>query len=158
MTGCLMYVCRGTRPDIAYSVGVLAKYMKQPRTLHLKAAMDILKYIAATKLMGIEYGGQRDTFVGYSDSDRDEDEVDEAVKIMCDNESVEAVLRSPRINEVSKHISRKWNFAKESVALNEVKIEHVSTAKQVADIFTKPLERQKFEAGRLALGVKAWPV
>ncbi|GAX77735.1 hypothetical protein CEUSTIGMA_g5178.t1 [Chlamydomonas eustigma] len=72
MTGCLislMYVCRGTRPDIAYSVGVLARYMKQPRTLHLKAAMDILKYLAATKLMGIEYGGQRDTFVGYSDSD-----------------------------------------------------------------------------------------
>jgi hypothetical protein len=64
MTGCLMYVCRGTRPDIAYSVGVLARYMKQPRTLHLKAAMDILKYLAATKLMGIEYGGQRDTFVG----------------------------------------------------------------------------------------------
>jgi len=53
---------------------------------------------------------------------------DEAVEIMCDNESSEAVLRSPRINEVSKHISRKWNFAKESVALNEVKIEHVSTA------------------------------
>jgi hypothetical protein len=70
---------------------------------------------------------------------------DEAVEIMCDNESSEAVLRSPRINEVSKHISRKWNFAKESVALNEVKIEHVSTAKQVADIFTKPLQRQRFE-------------
>ncbi|GAX86692.1 hypothetical protein CEUSTIGMA_g14099.t1, partial [Chlamydomonas eustigma] len=69
MTGCLMYVCRGTRPDIAYSVGVLARYMMQPRTLHLKAAMDILKYLAATKLMGIEYGGERDTFVGYSDSD-----------------------------------------------------------------------------------------
>ncbi|GAX86625.1 hypothetical protein CEUSTIGMA_g14033.t1, partial [Chlamydomonas eustigma] len=186
MTGCLMYVCRGTRPDIAYSVGVLARYMKQPRTLHLKAAMDILKYLAATKLMGIEYGGQRDTFVGYSDSDlggcRDDSrsttgfafmlnggavswrsrlqptiadssceaefmaaaeaikealwfkkllpnlgviDEDEAVMIMCDNESAEAVLRSPRINEVSKHISRKWNFAKESVALNEVKIEHV---------------------------------
>ncbi|GAX84540.1 hypothetical protein CEUSTIGMA_g11961.t1 [Chlamydomonas eustigma] len=198
MTSCLMYVCRGTRPDIAYSVGVLARYMKQPRTLHLKAAMDILKYLAATKLMGIEYGGRRDTFVGYSDSDlvswrsRLQPTIadssceaefmaaaeaikealwfkkllpnlgvineDEAVKIMCDNESAEAVLRSPRINEVSKHISRKWNFAKESVALNEVKIEHVSTANQVADIFTKPLERQKFEAGRLALGVKAWPV
>ncbi|GAX86101.1 hypothetical protein CEUSTIGMA_g13514.t1 [Chlamydomonas eustigma] len=188
------------------SAGVLARYMKQPRTLHLKAAMDILKYLAATKLMGIEYGGQRDTFVGYSDSDlgrgcRDDSrsstgfafmlnggalswrsrlqptiadssceaefmaaaeaikealwfkkllpnlgviDEDEAVKIMCDNESAEAVLRSPRINEVSKHISRKWNFAKESVPLNEVKIEHVSTAKQVADIFTKPLERQKF--------------
>jgi hypothetical protein len=62
---------------------------------------------------------------------------DEAVKIKCDNESAEAVLRSPGINEVSKHISRKWNFAKESVALNKVKIEHVSTAKQLADIFTK---------------------
>ncbi|GAX84434.1 hypothetical protein CEUSTIGMA_g11854.t1 [Chlamydomonas eustigma] len=69
MTGCLMYVCRGTRPDIAYSVGVLARYIKKPKTLHLKAAMDILKCLAATKLMGIEYGGQRDTFVGYSDND-----------------------------------------------------------------------------------------
>jgi hypothetical protein len=69
MTGCLMYVCCGTRPDIAYSIGVLVTYMKQPRTLHLKAAMDIIKYLAPTKLMGIEYGGQRDTFVGYFDSD-----------------------------------------------------------------------------------------
>ncbi|GAX77810.1 hypothetical protein CEUSTIGMA_g5253.t1 [Chlamydomonas eustigma] len=51
------------------AIGGFDRYMKQPRTLHLKAAMDILKYLAATKLMGIEYGGQRDTFVGYSDSD-----------------------------------------------------------------------------------------
>jgi hypothetical protein len=38
LTGCLMYLCRDTRPDISYSVGVLARYMKQPWTLHLKAA------------------------------------------------------------------------------------------------------------------------
>ncbi|GAX74883.1 hypothetical protein CEUSTIGMA_g2329.t1 [Chlamydomonas eustigma] len=177
MTGCLMYVCRGTRPDIAYSVGVLAsdlggcrddsrsttgfafmlnggavswrsrlqptiaeaRHVKQSSWLQLETIKEALWFKKLLPNLGVI-------------------DEDEAVKIMCDNESAEAVLRSPRINEVSKHISRKWNFAKESVALNEVKIEHVSTAKQVADIFTKPLERQKFEAGRLALGVKAWPV
>jgi hypothetical protein len=69
------------------------------------------------------------------------------------------VLKSPRITEVSKHISRKWNFAKERVALGEVQIQYVPTARlarQVADILTKPLERIKVEAGRAALGVKAW--
>jgi hypothetical protein len=84
---------------------------------------------------------------------------DEAVHIVCDNQNTEALLKLPRITEVSKHISRKWNFAKERVALGEVQIEHVPTARlarQVADILTKPLERIKVEAGRAALGVKAW--
>jgi len=86
---------------------------------------------------------------------------DEVVHILCDNQSAEAVLKSPRITEVSKHISRKWNFAKERVALDtlntldEVPIQHVPTAGQVADIVTKPLEHIKLEAGRAAIGVKS---
>jgi hypothetical protein len=206
LTGCLMYLCRGTRPDISYSIGVLARYMKQARTLHLKAAWDITKYLAGTKRIGIEYGGNQ-SFVGYSDSDlggsRDDQRSttgytfmlhggtvswesrlqstiadssckaelmaaaeaikealwfkklvpdlgvmneDEAVHILCDNQSAEAVLKSPRTTEVSK----------QRVALGEVQIQHVPKARQVADILTKPLERIKFEAGRAALGVKAW--
>jgi hypothetical protein len=42
--------------------------MKQPRTLHLKAAWDIMKCLAGTKRMGIEYGVNQ-SFDGYSDSD-----------------------------------------------------------------------------------------
>ncbi|GAX78859.1 hypothetical protein CEUSTIGMA_g6297.t1 [Chlamydomonas eustigma] len=82
---------------------------------------------------------------------------EEAVHIILyDNLSAEAVLKTPKITEVSKHISRKCNFAKKRVALGEVQIEYVPTSRQVADILTKLLQRMKFELGRAALGVKAW--
>ncbi|GAX79885.1 hypothetical protein CEUSTIGMA_g7325.t1 [Chlamydomonas eustigma] len=150
MTGCLMYVCRGTRPpDIAYSVGVLVVLVRliMCSLCCFKAAVAAESFMAAAVAIKEAHLWLKKLFPNLGVIDEDE-----AVKIMCDyNESAEAVLRSPpRIIEVSKHISRQWNFAKESVALNAVKIEYVITAKQVADIFTKPLERQKFEAGRLA--------
>ena len=42
---------------------------------------------------------------------------------------------------------------KDQVAQNEVKLEFISTAAQVADIFTKPLAKDVFERLRTLLGV-----
>ena len=40
--------------------------------------------------------------------------------------------------------------------MGEVRFSYVPTADMVADILTKALLPQKFELGRLAMGVKAW--
>jgi len=55
LVGSLLYLAKGTRPDIAYPVGVLSRYVNDVGPTHVAAAKRILRYIAGTKNMGITY-------------------------------------------------------------------------------------------------------
>ncbi|GJY42005.1 zinc finger, CCHC-type containing protein [Tanacetum coccineum] len=58
-----------TRPDLSYSVGLLSRFMQDPKDHHLKAVKQVIRYIKGIKEYGIIYkkeGGCRIT--GYSDS------------------------------------------------------------------------------------------
>nr|GEV01806.1 ribonuclease H-like domain, reverse transcriptase, RNA-dependent DNA polymerase [Tanacetum cinerariifolium] len=68
LIGCLRYLLH-TRPDLSYSVGILNRFMKEPKDHHLKAIKQVIRYIKGTKDHGIIYkkdGGFKIT--GYSDS------------------------------------------------------------------------------------------
>ncbi|XP_052288532.1 uncharacterized mitochondrial protein AtMg00810-like [Citrus sinensis] len=59
-----------TRPDILYAVGLVSRYMENPKTAHFKAAKRILRYIKGTTNFGLLYSFSNDyKLVGYSDSD-----------------------------------------------------------------------------------------
>lgn len=60
-----------TRPDIAYFVGVLSRYMERPTMLHYIAVKRILRYIKGTVDYGLIYmqGTGNYLLSGYSDSD-----------------------------------------------------------------------------------------
>ena len=63
------------RPDIAYAVGVLTRYMHNPGPAHMEAAMDLARYLAGTVELGIVFrstGNKRPLL--YCDSDRGGDE------------------------------------------------------------------------------------
>jgi hypothetical protein len=47
VVGCLIYLCH-TRPDIAYAVSVVSRYMHDPRTGHMKIVYQILRYLKGT--------------------------------------------------------------------------------------------------------------
>ena len=69
LVGNLLYLTI-TRPDIAYAVGIVSRYMADPHIEHWKAAKRILRYIKGTYQLGIEYKyGGEPTLVGYIDSD-----------------------------------------------------------------------------------------
>jgi hypothetical protein len=55
--GSLMYLMVGTRPDLAYYVGVLAKYVSKPTTLQWNALTRVLRYVIHTKNLGLVYRG-----------------------------------------------------------------------------------------------------
>lgn len=57
LTGSLMYLSICSRPDISYSVGVLARYMANPTTVHGQAAKSVGRYLKGTANHGITYGG-----------------------------------------------------------------------------------------------------
>jgi hypothetical protein len=72
LIGSLMYLSVCTRPDIAYAVGALARYMSCPSMEHWQAAKGVLRYLAGTVSYGIMFGSTSDNttgVVGYCDAD-----------------------------------------------------------------------------------------
>jgi hypothetical protein len=68
LVGSMMYLAVCTRPDIAHSVGLLARFFNEPTSVHLLAAKQVMRYVACTREMGLEFGGGSG-LVGYADSD-----------------------------------------------------------------------------------------
>ncbi|MCO5594202.1 hypothetical protein L7F22_048227 [Adiantum nelumboides] len=67
--GSLMYAMIASRPDIAFAVGVVSRYMSNLSKKHWEAVKGILRYLKATKNMCICYGSQELSVMGYTDSD-----------------------------------------------------------------------------------------
>jgi hypothetical protein len=69
--GSIMYAMTSTRPDIAFAVGLVSRYLNKPRVSHWKAVRQILAYIKGTLDVGLVFGGHQasEQMVGYSDAD-----------------------------------------------------------------------------------------
>ena len=66
MTGSLMFSMVETRPDIAFSVAVAARFAKNPSHAHTEAVKTILRYLNGLINRRITYGGEEDLLVkGY---------------------------------------------------------------------------------------------
>ena len=69
LVGSLRYLTC-TRPDIAYGVGLVSRYMEEPKMTHWKAIKRILRYVKCTLSHGLFYSHTNEfDLVGYSDSD-----------------------------------------------------------------------------------------
>ena len=66
--GSLMYVMVCTRPDIAHVVGVISRYMSDPRIEHWNAVKWILRYLRGTSKMCLHFGSSTTNLQGYVDS------------------------------------------------------------------------------------------
>ena len=69
MIGSLLYLT-ASRPDIAFSVGVCARFQAAPKESHLTAVKRIIRYINGTSDYGIWYSRDSNEYLaGYSDAD-----------------------------------------------------------------------------------------
>ncbi|CAI7802280.1 unnamed protein product [Closterium sp. NIES-53] len=71
LVGCLMYLMTCTRPDLAYPLSLLARYMApgRHRKVHMDAAKRVLRYLCSTLGMGLVLGGRGDVILtGHSDA------------------------------------------------------------------------------------------
>lgn len=68
--GSLRYLVN-SRPDLAFSVGYVSRFMEKPTTEHMAAVKRVLRYIAGTTNYGCQYQRKKDAvcLVGYIDSD-----------------------------------------------------------------------------------------
>ncbi|CAI7740841.1 unnamed protein product [Closterium sp. NIES-54] len=71
LVGCLMYLMTCTRPDLAYPLSILARYVApgRHRPEHIGAAKRVLRYVCSTSGMGLVLGGRRrEVLTGHADA------------------------------------------------------------------------------------------
>ncbi|CAI7926948.1 unnamed protein product [Closterium sp. NIES-54] len=71
LVGCLMYLMTCTRPDLAYPLSILARYVApgRHRPEHMAAAKRVWRYLCSTSGMGLVLGGRRPVVLtGHADA------------------------------------------------------------------------------------------
>ena len=71
LVGSLMYVASGSRPDIAFAVSKLSRFLTCYRETHWQAAIRVVRYLKGTRTMSLEIGGLSPipSLIRYCDSD-----------------------------------------------------------------------------------------
>ncbi|GKB48936.1 retrotransposon protein, putative, ty1-copia subclass [Tanacetum coccineum] len=162
--GSLMYLMVCTRPDIAYAVSVVSRYLANPGKNHWEAVKWILKYLRGTANVGLVYGTDRGNHVdvtGFVDSDyaKDPDKgsylakglleelgmVLNTVAVNCDNQGAIHLSRNHVFHERTKHINVRYHFIREVLEAKTVKVLKVGTEHNAADALTKVVPGRKLQ-------------
>jgi len=68
LVGSLLYLSTSTRPDIAFAVGRLTRFVASPTEEHLTAGKAVLRYLKGTSTLGLCYAGDGG-LAGFCDAD-----------------------------------------------------------------------------------------
>ncbi|XP_014490299.1 uncharacterized protein LOC106753033 [Vigna radiata var. radiata] len=66
------------------------------------------------------------------------------IPLKCDSTSAINLTKNPILHSKTKHIEIRHHFIRDHINRGEIKIEYVDTLHQWADIFTKPLNKERF--------------
>ncbi|WVY89239.1 hypothetical protein V8G54_034753 [Vigna mungo] len=195
LVGSLRFLCN-SRPDIMFGVGLLSRFMSDPKKSHMTAAKRMLRYIKGTEDFGILFQqGQKCgdlKLVGYTDADFGGDEDDRkstsgsiffihgapvswsskkhnvialssyeseyvvgCLVLNMDNTSAINLAKNPISHGRSKHIDIKYHFLRDMVNKGKIDLKHCRTELQLADIFTKSLNQERFKFLRSSIGVQS---
>jgi hypothetical protein len=77
------------------------------------------------------------------------------IKLFVDNKSAINLVNHPVCHGRSKHIERRYHFLRDQVNKGKVEIRYCKTEVQLADIFTKPLKKVRFEELKGSIGMRS---
>ncbi|GJT08536.1 ribonuclease H-like domain-containing protein [Tanacetum coccineum] len=151
LAGSLQYLTF-TRPNISYVVQQVCLYMHDPREPHLSALQRILRYVSGTLDYGLQlFSSSTTDLVAYFDADwagcpttRQYHGVANAVVETCWLRNLLLELHSPLSSATL-------------VYCDNIRVLHVPSRYQFADIFTKGLTSALFEEFRSRLSVRSPP-
>jgi hypothetical protein len=75
------------------------------------------------------------------------------IPLLCGNEIIIKLANNPVQHSRIKHIDIRHHFLRDHEAKGDIALLHVSTERQLADIFTKPLDEQRSCALRSELNI-----
>nr|GEW85789.1 hypothetical protein [Tanacetum cinerariifolium] len=178
MFGYLMHLT-SSRPDLIYEVCLCARFQAKPTEKHLNVVKRIFRYLKGTIKIGLWYSKDTDmSLTEYSDADhaRCHDTrcstsgsaqffgdklltyngfTFNKIPLYCDNKSMTALCCNNIQHSRAKHIDVHYHFIKEQVENEIVELYFVRTEYQLADIFTKPFPRERFNFLIEKLGMRS---
>ncbi|XP_033134130.1 uncharacterized protein LOC103837662 isoform X1 [Brassica rapa] len=80
-----------------------------------------------------------------------------APTVYCDNIGATYLCANPVFHSRMKHIAIDYHFVRSQIQSHALRVTHVSTHDQLADGFTKPLQRNQFQNLRAKIGVTKVP-
>ncbi|GJR84872.1 retrovirus-related pol polyprotein from transposon TNT 1-94 [Tanacetum coccineum] len=162
MIGSLMYLT-SNRPDLIYAVCLCARYQAKPTEKHLNVdtGMSLTAYADANharcqdtrrstsgsaQFLGDKLMRSQLTDYGF---------LFNKIPLYCDNKSAIALCCNNVQHSRAKHIDVRYHFIKDQVENRIVELYFVRTEYQLADIFTKPLPRERFNFLIEKLGMRS---
>ncbi|GJT77235.1 ribonuclease H-like domain-containing protein [Tanacetum coccineum] len=149
LAGSLQYLTF-TRPKISYVVHQVCLYMHDPREPHFLALKRILRaeaeYRGVTNAVA-ETCWLRNLLCELHTS------LSSATLVYCDNVSAIYLSCNPVLHQCTKHIKIDIHFVCDLVVAGQVRVLHVPSRYQFADIFTKELPSTLFEEFSSSLSV-----
>ena len=77
----------------------------------------------------------------------------DVISILCDNTSAIDLSKNPVLHSRSKYIDVRHHFLRDHVNKGDIKMTHIDTEINLTDIFTKPLNSERFTKLCLDLGM-----
>jgi hypothetical protein len=77
---------------------------------------------------------------------RDFGVISERVPLMCDNTSAISVAKNLVFHKRMRHLEMRHHFLIDHVEKRDIEIRYIDIERQLADIFTKPLDSSRFAA------------
>ncbi|CAI7847470.1 unnamed protein product [Closterium sp. NIES-54] len=149
LLGCLMYLMTCTRPDLAYPVSLLARYVAPGRhqKVHWDAAKRVLRYLCSTSGMWLVLGGWGPLrWLTYLLTDLGEQPRSPPV-LYVDNKAMIALCQEHRLEHRTKHITLQYFLARELQQRGHLRLAYVASQANTVDVFTKALppgDHQRF--------------
>jgi hypothetical protein len=66
------------------------------------------------------------------------------VSLMCDNTSTISVEKNPVFHKRMRHLERRHHFLRDHIEKGDIEMRYIDIERQLADIFTKPLDTSRF--------------
>ncbi|CAI7933125.1 unnamed protein product [Closterium sp. NIES-54] len=162
LVGCLMYVMTCTRPDLAYPLSLLARYVApgRHRKVHWDAAKRVLWYLCSMLGMGLMLGGRCPVVLtGHADASWElrwltflltglGEQPRSPPVLYVDIKAMIALCQEHRLEHRTKHIAMRYFLARELQQRGQLRLAYVATWANTDEIFTKALP-----PGSCSLGV-----
>jgi hypothetical protein len=68
----------------------------------------------------------------------------ERIPLMCDNISAISVAKNPVFHKKMRHVERRHHFLRDHIEKGDIEMRYIDTERQLANIFTKPLDSSRF--------------
>ncbi|CAI7865473.1 unnamed protein product, partial [Closterium sp. NIES-53] len=153
LVGCLMYLMTCTRPDLAYHLSLLTRYVapSRHRKVHWDAAKRVLRYLCSTSSCEAQiYAGamaaQELRWLTYVLADLGEQPRSPPL-MFVDNKAMIALCQEHKLEHSTKHIDLRYFLARELQQRGQLHLAYMATRANTADVFTKALppgDHQRF--------------